>query len=611
MTHAAPILFQNDTDGDQAPGTEIAASERFAWPVQFAGCAGIFHPARGSRGVIFLNSFGYEALASHKCFRLLAEQCARAGFPVLRFDFLGTGDSKGDESDWNLVQTRSESVVQACRFMRESLGIETIVLVGFRLGASIAALAAASCQVEELILIEPVVSGRTWLREQDVLPQLAGLAPQAHGKSSGRQAGSSREYMGYIMSADSCRAVADINLRQVPLPAGSRCQVLAGDHGRALADTVSQWRDGSVSVATAPFDAFPSLMMDPAIATPPEDFFGSIITWLGDAGEHGSFPARSDHQYLLKAERWQERAVYFGAPARRFGVLCEPVDALPDAPVLIVVNTGGNPHTGIGRQNVEMARNLACAGFASFRIDINGTGETPDIAGRPAQLVYTPDSSADVVAAMDWLKSDGRNKIALVGICSGAYLAYQTSLRDERIAAMLLINLQKFEWRAGDRLVLYRSAASYFSSLFQRETWRRIFAREIDLSGIAGSIIQKLAARCRATVTNIFSRLFKQVKPVQLTPLHQMQRHLDEGKIIHLVYTQDDGGIDEAEIYLGRRGRLLSAYDNFDMQLISDADHNFANAADRVKLIKAVREFAIRSFARPVPAQIGVDTPPS
>ncbi|MHC4380651.1 MAG: hypothetical protein ACYSU1_06140, partial [Planctomycetota bacterium] len=50
-------------------------------------------------GVMLVNPLGHEYIRNHRAFRILADRLAFKGFTVLRFDFLGTGDSWGNLED--------------------------------------------------------------------------------------------------------------------------------------------------------------------------------------------------------------------------------------------------------------------------------------------------------------------------------------------------------------------------------------------------------------------------------------------------------------------------------------------------------------------------------
>ena len=67
---------------------------------------GIFHPTAAASsalpGVLLCPAFGQEAVRAHRMMKVLAERLVRAGHPVLRFDFYGTGDSMGEDIDADL-----------------------------------------------------------------------------------------------------------------------------------------------------------------------------------------------------------------------------------------------------------------------------------------------------------------------------------------------------------------------------------------------------------------------------------------------------------------------------------------------------------------------------
>lgn len=133
---------------------------------------GVHHPPRaGARGlgVVLCPAAPLEAVRSHWAFRKLAEQLAKAGFDVLRFDYRGTGDSNGELGDTTPEQW-VEDVKRAVRELKDISGVRGVAVVGFRFGALIAAMAAGQgLGLERLVLWEPVVSVRHWLGELDLI----------------------------------------------------------------------------------------------------------------------------------------------------------------------------------------------------------------------------------------------------------------------------------------------------------------------------------------------------------------------------------------------------------------------------------------------------------
>jgi len=59
--------------------------------------------SRTDLGVVICKPFGYEAICAHGSIRAFADACASAGATVLRFDYTGTGDSSGTDTDADAI----------------------------------------------------------------------------------------------------------------------------------------------------------------------------------------------------------------------------------------------------------------------------------------------------------------------------------------------------------------------------------------------------------------------------------------------------------------------------------------------------------------------------
>lgn len=121
-------------------------------------------PAR-EHGVVVCYPVGQEYVRSHRACQHLASACARAGFPALRFDYYGTGDSAGDPDAVDLERWRADLAL-AAEELRARSGVGPVVVAGLRLGASLALTAAPRLDdLAGLVLWEPVVSGGAYLNE--------------------------------------------------------------------------------------------------------------------------------------------------------------------------------------------------------------------------------------------------------------------------------------------------------------------------------------------------------------------------------------------------------------------------------------------------------------
>lgn len=134
---------------------------------------GVLDPAQArssqARAALICCSWGAEYIFSHRALRYLAGQLAARGFHVLRFDYYGSGDSGGDESELRLSGCRAD-IAAAVEELKDVSEAKAVVLIGLRLGASLAAQVAATRgdDVTALVLWDPAVSGPEYLEALDL-----------------------------------------------------------------------------------------------------------------------------------------------------------------------------------------------------------------------------------------------------------------------------------------------------------------------------------------------------------------------------------------------------------------------------------------------------------
>jgi pimeloyl-ACP methyl ester carboxylesterase len=99
----------------------------------------------------------------------MANQLSETGFPVLRFDYYGTGDSAGDCAQSSIRQWKQD-IVLAIEEAKKRSGKARICLAGLRLGATLSAMISKERNdIDSLILWEPVVSGKQYIDELNSL----------------------------------------------------------------------------------------------------------------------------------------------------------------------------------------------------------------------------------------------------------------------------------------------------------------------------------------------------------------------------------------------------------------------------------------------------------
>jgi len=130
---------------------------------------GVLHEPKApskKEGFVFCAPFAEEKLWAHRVFVNFARDLADNGYPVLRFDYMGNGDSEGNFEESSLETMLSDTRC-AIRTLREKVtGVESVNLLGLRLGATVAALAGGNGSgISRLIFWEPVIDGSAYMRE--------------------------------------------------------------------------------------------------------------------------------------------------------------------------------------------------------------------------------------------------------------------------------------------------------------------------------------------------------------------------------------------------------------------------------------------------------------
>jgi hypothetical protein len=133
-----------------------------------------------------------------------------------------------------------------------------------------------------------------------------------------------------------------------------------------------------------------------------------------------------------------ERGVLFSAQSL-VGVLTEAEKASDTSrPIVVFLNAGMVHRVGPNRLHVRLARELARRGFASLRFDLSGIGDSP---ARVDGASLHDAGLLDVRDALDFVANEHEGStFVLVGLCSGADLAFRAALADKRVVGEVLID---------------------------------------------------------------------------------------------------------------------------------------------------------------------------
>jgi alpha-beta hydrolase superfamily lysophospholipase len=568
--------------GGPAQTRLAGAGREAAMPVAAGGIAGLFQPADAGvpprkAAILMLPPWGFEDMCTRKFYRLIAEHLAGMGMASLRIDYPGTGDSAGGpEDDWTFADWENAAIASAAT-LRALTGRQDIIVIGQGIGATIAQTAGAGIgDVSGIVLLAPVQSGRTYLRE---LSMWSRVVDQGLGLRDDQRDLEGVSIAGLRMP----QAVADA-IRKINITAPTSIiapHYLLLERAARLGDTTfaDALTSHGAAVTTKVFDGYDELVLNPTFQTIPVQTIQRIGEWVADinpvSAEQGA--AVTPPSAEIRGEGYRETLVRFGAGNNLYGIFCVP-DIVQPGKAVLILTTSYDRASGWGRSGVDTARKLASEGIASFRFDSANVGDSPPHADSPPQVLYSELQTRDAMAAVDLMQAELGGDVMVVGRCSGAYLAIRHALADSRVSGLVTINPFTFFWEPGkpvDGVLRFvpRSLEDYGNRLARLDTLKRLFSGDIDIRSASRNIALVITRRLGRFATPLLNQL-----PGR-RPLHQETRRTFKSFAardmpVGLIYSEGDVGLEDLNRHYGAGGKGLGRYGNVRLTMLADTDHN-------------------------------------
>jgi dienelactone hydrolase len=549
-------------------------------------------------GVVLCNPIGDDLIRAHRTFRHLAERFARAGFAVLRFDFHGTGDSSGDERDPQRVERWIADVGVAVAALRARSGCDRIWLVGLKLGATVAAAwAARHGGIEGMVLWAPHATGAAFLTETTRLHRMhrmlepEGFAIEPPGWDAGGE-----QALGFLLTPSTMDELGRLDLFAESPPRDGRVLVIGAANVPGDERLVAHLGAHGAKVEYRHMPGHKFLISIPHHSTVPEPVLETIVSYVGaqPAAAPATAAAGGVAAALVSSDgaATDEKPLFFGPNRALFGLLAAPPPrrARRGRPAIVLLNAGTVHRIGPHRMYVPLARRWAEQGYYVFRVDISGIG---DSRGSPENLCYPASAIADVQAAMSAI-ADKAERFVLVGLCSGADLAFQVGARDPRVAGAVMMNPRTFCIHDLAMVESAKRAGYYVDSFLDRRKLRRLLIGDVDITRALGM----LAVNARTVVQNRLSSLLTRRRagapndvPACLTAMTA------RGVEVLLLVALHDPGVEYVDLHFGARMRALEGQPRFRRVDLRGTDHTFTSLYAQRLVAELVTEHITRSHS--------------
>lgn len=575
---------------------------------------------RPDHGIVICAPLGFEQLHAHRGLRHLADRLARLGCPVLRFDWGGTGDSPGDDLDPERLATWSDNVRLSVRWMKEHLGCQRVSVVGLRMGATLAALSLQDEEIENLVLWAPVTTGRSFVREQNVIDMMS------ETQSREADAPGMVEAAGFRFTQQTASDLSKCSLLQ----ARPRCRrVLLANRDDAAHDVrvVVHFQSLKTSLDQCVLPGLAEMLLEPHKSRIPNRAIDGIVAWLADKIESvesiedrsrhmGSTDIRQDNSICppvgpstadvsgSNGVPLRETLLRIGTSPDLFGVVSEPASAVsPELPVVVLLNAGAAYRIGPGRMTTEMAREFSSSGFRCLRLDFCGLGDS--VTDDPAREndSYSSTAFRDVQIAFQQMRDRfGSRQFVLTGLCSGAYVAFQSAAQfdDPELVESILINPLTFYWCEGMSLETAPTIELirehyYLASALQPAKWLKLLSgrSHIGIGGALRLVGRKLRFNHRersipAEACATARRINGPSHPLTEDLTDDLRRIAASGRQLSMYFSTTDPGYSILTGQAGRQVRRMLRSGQLQTTFIENADHTFSRQQARRTLIQSM-----------------------
>ena len=265
----------------------------------------------------------------------------------------------------------------------------------------------------------------------------------------------------------------------------------------------------------------------------------------------------------------REQAVLFGRTKSLVGVVTEPDSGLRNSnfPAIILLNAGLLHRIGPNRLYVKIARQMAYSGFTVLRFDFSGIG---DSRAREDDLPFERSTISETQEAICYLSSKRDiERFILMGVCSGANVAFKAASCDPRVVGTIGINGSYYDSMMLEglnrRIKNSIQGRYYCRRLLDYRSWWRVVTGKSNLGNVIRFLINK--------VTDLHSK--KITISVKTDPLTEWNTLAERGVDMLLVNSEGSAALDTFRLLSAKRLGGLKASGKLTIEIVERTDHVF------------------------------------
>ena len=431
--------------------------------------------------------FAEEEKSAHRTLVELADSLVAQGDAVLFFAYGGIGDSEGEFSAASLTSW-SEDILDACNYSRARYPQSTLGLIGLRLGASLAAQVGEQTSVDNLILIEPILRGRSFLMQLGARKKLRAMMTEEEGgsqKSEVRSQNAKFEDLdGWPLGATLREELKVLDLSSHPPKIKGGVLALQVSSREQISPALEQFARALNEGASTQAVVMPPFWnrLDHLDSTPLIEAVAKFETQKSPQEIHShALPISEIKDEIFTLENPSSQTLV--AIHQRSKIKNQKSKIKNQSPQLLFLHGWTGYRTGPHQMLVGASRHFAEAEYSGLRFDFAGRGDSEG----DAKLTTLATMADDAREMIRYLRDENPlAPIVLVGLCSGCEVAF--AVADEAgVSGLMLWSAPVFAaGQSSERMARKRSThlKDYARKMMRPATWAKVLSGRLDVKGV-------------------------------------------------------------------------------------------------------------------------------